>query len=180
MHGKGLAESTATFTFALSYAVAHAHGTHEAGASLAGGGLIDLTTSTLPSNSSLGMGVIKLLLVTDPTIDLATYMGGVKGINQLTNCKVPFLFNPLAAKLPLMLSHARLPSTRSLSRVHWRQVTEQGQRHGRVQCVAGAVDQRIWTDPGAVSDQTVALSLVAGWNNFISLAVCDATNCTVS
>ena len=48
-----------------------------------------------------------------------------------------------------------------------------------MQCVAGAVDQRIWTDPGAVSDQAVALSLVAGWNNFISLAVCDATNCTV-
>ena len=109
VHGKGLAESTATFTFALSYAVARAHGTHGAGASLAGGGLIDLTTSTLPSNSSLGMGVIKLLLVTDPTIDLATYMGGVKGINQLTNCKVPFLFSPRWRRsMPLMLSHSRL------------------------------------------------------------------------
>ena len=81
MHGKGLAESSATFTFALTYTVARGPAT-----SLAGGGLVDLETSTLPSNSSLGMGVLKLLLVTDPTVDLATYLGGVKGINQLTNC----------------------------------------------------------------------------------------------
>ena len=45
--------------------------------------------------------------------------------------------------------------------------------------MAGPVDHRVWTDPGAVADQAVPLSLVAGWNNFISLAICDAPNCTV-